>query len=160
MTSRKFKQIDTAKALLNQQHTAHLNVIMGFSKQGLVAKRLWGFEIAKFYQAHPELLHELKKSAFGYEYSVLFEEVMNSPILEYSKTANAHRTQLTMSFERIKNTLNTLAQYEQFTSCMHLRDELFHGVDAMQKSDDITIITKAMIEILSSILTKLYEVKK
>ena len=158
--NRHFKPCDAAIEIKESQRRAEINVISGFSKKGLIGQNLRGFDIVKFYQRHPELLHEFTRTEAGLAYRALIFAIVESDVITLAKQPNDNSDALSEVFIQLHKQLANVINHSTFIGCTHLFDEYTNCLTALYEDSGNTLINKAILDVLSSMLTKLYEAKK
>lgn len=160
MKDRNFKPYEAAQEIKDIQRQAENSVLSGFSKQGLIGRNLRGFDIINFYHLHPELLHEFEHSEAGFDYGLFVRAIIDSNVLELAKKPMDNAEQLSLQFDNLQHLLSRLIRHKNFINCTHLVEEFSNCLIALKKGADNALIVKAILDILSSMMTKLYEAKK
>lgn len=158
--NRHFKPCDTAIEIKESQRRAEINVLSGFTKQGLIGRNLRGFDITKFYQVHPELLHEFTRTEAGSAYREFVIAIIESDVVALAKQPNENSDALSKIFIQLHQQLANVISHNTFIGCTHLFDEYTNCLTALNEDAGNALIIKAIIDVLSSMLTKLYEAKK
>lgn len=160
MKKRQIKPLAEGQKISDSQRSGELKTLADFSKPGLIGCTLRGFDITAFYQTHPELLRGFSQSKAQRDYRTFIQLLIESNLLELSQQPNNNSEQLLSLLVELKNHLTKVVAHTAFANCMHLYDELTVCVNALSECKDNSLIMTAILDILSAMMTKLYNAKK
>lgn len=131
-----------------------------FNNDRQLVRNLKGFEIIKFYRAHSELLREFYATNAGRDYALFIEKFISHDLhILATRTDEAVDISL-LAKKEIKAQLAVLVQHPSFYSCTHLYEELTVCLNALEASGPSSLVNKAIFDVLSVILTKIFQAKK